>query len=149
MIENTDSTTSNNVPVWFWIVSVVGLLWFLMDASAFYMRVFGADAAMAQMPENQQMLYKTMPSWVNVVFALEVIGGLLGCIGLLLRKKWALPLFIISIVGVLCQSFYIWFLSDAVNVMGSMAIVMPALAIVIGLVMIFFSRSSIAKGWLT
>lgn len=140
------ATTS--VPVWFWLLAIAGLLWYLMDASVFYMRVFGGDMAMANVPENQQMLYKNMPSWVNVVFALEVFGGLLGCIGLLLRKKWALPLFIVSLIGVLCQSFYIWFLSDAVSVMGNMAIIMPVVAIVITLVLIMLSRRSIGSGWL-
>ncbi len=147
MTENTAQSQKVSVPVWFWVVSIVGLLWFLMDCSAFYMRLFPGES-MANMPENQQMLYKTMPSWVNIVFAFEVFGGLLGSIGLLLRKKWALLLFIVSTLGVLCQSIYIWFLSDAIDVMGAMAIVMPVVALAIGVTMILFSKMSIARGWL-
>ena len=60
-------------------------------------------------PENQQHLYKNIPLWVNIVFACEVFGGTFGCIALLLRKKWALLLFVISILGVLAQNSNIWF----------------------------------------
>ena len=75
-------------------------------------------------------------------------AGTLGCIGLLLRKKWALPLFAVSILGVLGQTSNIWFLTDAVSTMGKPAVVMPLVAILIGVGMIFLAKSAISKGWL-
>ena len=144
MLDNAQT----KVPTWFWIVAVLGLLWFLMDFSAFYMRVFGAEAAFASMPEAQQALYRGMPAWVNIVFALEVFGGLLGCVGLLLKKRWAVWLLSISLIGTLCQTAYIFFLSDAVSVMGSMAIVMPLVAIFIVCALLFVARTATARGWI-
>jgi hypothetical protein len=100
------------------------------------------------MPANQQHLYRDMPRWVNVVFAFEVFGGALGSVGLLLRKKWALPFFAASLLGVLSQTFYIYFLSDAISTMGTAALVMPLVAILIGLGMIWLAKSAISRGWL-
>ena len=137
-------TARSKPPVWYWLVSVIGLLWYLMDFSAFYMRVFSLNS----LPELQQSLYTTMPAWVNVVFALEVFGGLLGCIGLLLRKRWSLLLLCVSLLGVMAQSIYVWFLSDAVTVMGNAAVVMPLVAIVIASVLIVVCRHAIASRWL-
>ncbi len=134
-------------PTWFWVVSVIALLWYLMDMSAFFMRVSMTDDAINAMPENQQGMFR-MPVWVNVVFAGEVFGGTLGCLGLLLRKKWALPLLVVSILGVLSQTFHIWFLSDAIKVMGAMAVVMPLVAILIGAGMILLAKSALSKHWL-
>ncbi len=134
-------------PTWFWVVSVIALLWYLMDMSAFFMRVSMTDDAINAMPENQQGMFR-MPFWVNVVFAGEVFGGTLGCLGLLLRKKWALPLLVVSILGVLSQTFHIWFLSDAIKVMGAMAVVMPLVAILIGAGMILLAKSALSKHWL-
>jgi len=107
------------------------------------------DQMLQSMPDAQKTLYLTMLSWMNVVFAAEVFGGVLGCLALLFRKKWALPLFCISILGVLCQTFYVYFLSDAVRIMGMPAIVMPLIAIVISIVMLLFSKYAIEKVWLT
>ena len=143
-----DSSQQRSPPVWFWLVSVIALLYFLMDVSAFFMRVFMTDHVIMTMPEDQQHLYRNMPVWVNIVFAGEVFGGALGCIVLLRRKKWALPLFAVSLLGVLAQTFHIYFLSDAISAMGAPAVVMPLLAILIGTGMIALTRTAISRGWL-
>lgn len=143
-----ESPHKTSPPVWFWVISVIALLWFLMDMSAFFMRVLMTDDVIKAMPENQQHLYRNMPLWVNIVFAGEVFGGALGCVGLLFRKKWALPLFAVSILGVLSQTFYVYFLSDAISTMGTLAVVMPLLAILVGIGMIVLAKSAISKGWL-
>ena len=144
----TERSDTNSPPVWFWVISVVALLWYLMDTSAFFMRVFMTEEAIESMPENQQHLYRDMPLWVNIVFACEVFGGTMGVISLLLRKKWAFPLFVISFFGVLAQTSNIWFLTDAISAMGAPAVVMPLVAIIIGTAMIFLAKVAISKGWL-
>ena len=144
-VEGSDKTS---LPVWFWVISIVALLWYLLDTSAFFMRLLMTDDSIKALPENQQHLYRDMPLWVNIVFACEVLGGTLGCIALLLRKKWAFPLFVISILGVLAQTSNIWFLTDAISAMGAPAIVLPLVAIIIGTVMIVLAKLAISKGWL-
>ena len=143
-----ETPNKSQVPVWFWIVSVLALLWFLMDMSAFVMRVFMFDSMVSEMPENQRSLYLEMPFWVNVVFALEVFGGLLGCAGLILKKKWTLALFIVSIFGVLTQSFYVYFLSEAISIMGAPAVIMPLIAIIIGSGLIVLTKFAYSKRWI-
>ncbi len=144
----TESSDKTSPPVWFWVISIIAMLWYLIDISAFFMRVLMTDDVIKAMPENQQHLYRKMPLWVNIVFAGEVFGGALGGVGLLLRKKWALPLFVVSILGVLSQTFHVYFLSDAISTMGTPAVVMPLLAILIGMVMIVLAKSAISKHWL-
>jgi hypothetical protein len=144
----TQRSNTSSPPIWFWVISVVALLWFLMDTSAFFMRVLMTEEAIKAMPENQQHLYRDMPLWVNIVFACEVFGGTLGCIALLLRNKWALSLFVISVLGTLAQTSNIWFLTDAISAMGAAAVVMPLVAIIIGTAMIWLAKSAMSKGWL-
>ena len=148
MNKNLTKTQAMKAPVWFWVVSVVALLWYLMDTSAFFMRLFMTESDITSMPENQQHLYRDMPLWVNIVFAGEVFGGMLGSIALLLRKQWALPLFVISILGTLAQTSNIWFLTDAISAMGASAIVMPLVAIIIGAAMFVLTKFAISKRWL-
>ncbi|MGI9317088.1 MAG: hypothetical protein ACR2QW_07135 [bacterium] len=148
VIKLTASKNKVSPSVWFWVVSIVALLWYLMDTFAFFMRAFMTQEVIKTMPENQQHFYQNIPIWVNIVFACEVFGGTLGCIALLLRKKWALVLFVVSIFGVLAQTLNIWFLTDAISIMGPPAIVMPLVAVIVGVVMIVFSKSAISIGWL-
>ena len=135
-------------PAWFRVIAVVALLWFLMDISVFFMRVLMTEEGLNAVPANQQHLYRNMPLWVNIVFAGEVFGGALGSVGLLIRKRWALPLFVVSILGVVSQTFHIWIRSDAISVMGVFAVVAPLVAILVGVGMIVLTKSAIAKGWL-
>jgi hypothetical protein len=137
------------VPKWFWVIASLALLWFLMDMSAFFMRTFMLEEMLKDMSDQQQSLYMNMPSWITIVFAAEVFGGVLASICLLLKKRFALFLYCISIVGVLLQTCYVYFLSEAVNVMGMSAIIMPIVAMLIGACMVVFTRSAISRSWIT
>ena len=143
-----ESSIRTSPPVWFWVISIVTLLWYLMDMSAFFMRVLITEEAFLTMPENQRLHFQSIPLWVNVVFAFEVFGGTLGCIALLLRKKLALPLFIVSLVGVLSQTTYVYFLSNSIATIGTPAVVMPLVAIMICVGLIILVKSSMSKRWL-
>lgn len=136
------------LPVWFWLVSIIALLWFLMDMSAFFMRVTVTEEARMMMTEKQQYLHRDYPLWVNIVFAFEVFGGVLAALALLLKRRLALLLFSLSLLGVLSQSIFIYFISDAVAVLGMPAILMPLLSIGIGVLMIVFSQRAISRQWL-
>ncbi len=143
-------TISANVklPVWFWVLSVLALLWNLMGVFAYLAEAYMTDEAFATLPEAQQALYETRPSWVTGAFAIAVFAGTLASIGLLLRKKWAFSIFVLSLLGVLGQMTYQFFLSNTFEVMGNQFMVMPIAIILLAIALVLFSRSSIKKAWL-
>lgn len=100
------------------------------------------------LPPEQQDLFRNVPAWANVAFGCAVFGGTLGCIALLLRKKLAMPLFIISILGVVVQNAYSWFMTNAFEVFGMEVIIMPAVVFIIGMGLIVLTKSATAKRWL-
>jgi len=75
-------------PVWFWIFSVLALLWNLMGVGAYLYDAYEKEAAMAPYTEIQRSILEGHPAWVTGAWALAVFGGTLGCIALLLRKKY-------------------------------------------------------------
>ncbi|MEC8832124.1 MAG: hypothetical protein VX772_07175, partial [Bacteroidota bacterium] len=81
-------------------------------------------------------------------FAIAVFSGTLACIGLLMRKKWARPLFIISLLAAVAQFIHWLFISNAVEAFGPSTYTMPIIILVIGLYLISFSGKGIQKGWL-
>ena len=143
-----NSSTSFKVPTWFWIVAVVALLWNLMGLMMFFVQMTMSAEALSELPEDQQELFKTMPMWVNIAFGAAVVGGTLGSIGLVMRKRWAFPVFIISLLGVLAQQTYFYFLSDTVKIMGIGNMVPTMLVLVVAILLAIFSKKWISKGWL-
>jgi len=44
-----ESSDKPSPPVWFWVTSIIALLWYLMDVSAFFMRVLMTEEAINAM----------------------------------------------------------------------------------------------------
>lgn len=148
-IKETNGPLISKVPIWFWILSVFALLWNLMGLSVFLMERFALDTLVAGLSDEQKALYTNIPTWVTVGFGVGVICGTLGCIGLLMRKKWAFPLFILSLIGVIAQQFYMYFLSDSIALMGgTSAMIMPMFVLIVCIGLIFFSKWCVGKGLL-
>lgn len=143
-----DSTQSTiKIPTWFWIVSVLALLWNLAGLMAFFAQLATKPEDMSPDPAFQELL-KELPTWYFVVFGVAVIFGTLGCVGLLMRAKWAFPVFIISLVGILGQQFHSYFMSNTLEVVGFAGTIFPTIVLVIAIALILFAKSSIAKAWL-
>ena len=85
---------------------------------------------------------------MKIVFAVAVFGGLFGCILLLLRKALATLIFIISLVAVLIQMLYSLLMTNASEVMGPVAIIMPIVVIAIAAFLVWYSKRATSKGWL-
>ena len=142
------TTKAIKPPTWFWVVSVIALLWNLMGVSQYLIQAYMPIEALEQMSQAERELYEGQPAWVTAAFAIAVFGGLLGSIALLLRKKWAKTLFIVSLVAAVAQFAHWLFMSNAVEVYGPSTYAMPLLVIIIGIYLVLFSKKGASKGWL-
>ena len=138
----TDSTSKP--PVWFWIVGVVALIWNGLGVMAYLARAFATEEMIAELPAEQQAEFLTeYPAWYTGAFAIAVFAGVLGCLALLLKKKFAYSLFILSALGAIVQHIYLFMNVDMASVM------MPVMVIVVCLFLIWFSKNATAKGWIS
>jgi hypothetical protein len=143
---NTISKTKP--PVWFWIISVIALLWNAMGVNAYIQQAYKTDSFKAMYTEEQLDMIANTPAWATAAFAVAVFGGILGSLGLLLRKKWAKSLFILSLLGIIVQMTYNLFISKAMEVYGPGAVIMPILVLFVGVFLLWYSKKAIAKKWL-
>ena len=142
------TTTSNKPKTWFWIVSVLALLWNLMGVMAYISQVSMTPEAIQALPQEQRALYESVPSWATAAFAIAVWGGTLACILLLLRTKLATIVFILSMAGIVVQMYHSFFVSNSFEVFGPGGLIMPIMIIVFAAGLIWFSRKATAEGWL-
>ena len=144
-------TTETTVkpPTWFWIVSVLALLWNLIGVSQYLMQAYMGIEELEQMSEAQRLLYESLPAWVTGAFAMAVWGGAIGCILLLLKKKLAVGVLLISLIGIVAQVSYNLFVSNNFEVFGIQAVIMPIVILIIGIALFLFARKASANHWLT
>ena len=138
-----------SVPIWFWIVSGILLAWNLMGLAVFgmTMSMIGNSEALkaAGLSDDAVDLMNSTPAWVNVAFGVAVVFGVIGCIVLLLRKKSAIPVLAVSLLGVLAQNTYLYFLSNSVEVMG---VGLSPIVMVVAIALVPFAMFCAKQGWL-
>jgi len=135
-------------PAWFWVVAVLGLVWELFGVAQYLMHV-GVLPNSMEMSEAERSLMESSPTWVTGLFAIGVFAGALGALGLVLRKRWARPLLILSLIAVILQ-FGGWLLmTDAVGVIGPSVFVMPAIIVAVAILLAWVASTGVRRGWLT
>jgi hypothetical protein len=140
--------TTGGVHWSFWVIGVFTLIWNVMGGINYFMQM-NADMV-AAMPETHRAIIDGRPAWATGAFAIAVFGGALGCALLLLRKSAAYYLFISSLLGVIVT------MSHTLGMAGSkidfspfeivMMIVMP---LVVAAFLIWYSKLSESKGWIS
>ena len=142
-------TNSTNKPTsTFWIISITALLWNIMGVSAYLGQAYMTNEVLAALPDAEQAYYTNIPIWVTAAFALSVFSGTLGCIIMLLRKKLAIALFIISLVTVLLQFVYNFILQKEMEI--SIAnFIMPVIVIIIASFLVWYSKKSAENNWIS
>ncbi|MEP0986846.1 hypothetical protein [Ekhidna sp.] len=141
--------TNQKPPTWFWVVSILAFVWNLLGVSAYLSQAYASDDVIAQMEQAMQDLINQTPAWVTAAFAVAVWGGALGCLLLLLRKKLAQTVLIISLAGIVVQMFYNVVMSNSMEVYGPGGIVMPIMTLAIGIALVFLAKKGTAAGWLS
>lgn len=81
-----------------WVIGIVSLLWNAGGAASYTMTELGMLDGMGLTAEQKEYFY-SFPAWAIAFWALGVWGCFFGSVALLLRSRFAVWLFAISVVG--------------------------------------------------
>lgn len=138
----------NKPPVWFWVVAVLAVAWNAMGVLAYVADVSQSPEELASQGEIIANLYAARPAWAVGAFAVAVFAGLLGGLSLLLRVKFAVGFFYLSLIALLIQNVYWFGIAKAYQLFPASTHAMPVVVFVIAVLLIWFARLSAAKSWL-
>jgi hypothetical protein len=133
-------------PKWFRPVASAALLWNLLGCFAYLREVMLTPEGLAKMSAAQQTLHAARPAWAVAASAFAVWGGALGCLGLILRKRWSNLLLLTSLVGVIVQD--VGLLTGPASRTGPPAIALQGLVLVVAVALVGLGRKADAGGWL-
>ena len=133
----------------FWIISVLSFIWNVIGVLIYMATAFIDSETLATLPAKQAELIQNTPQWLTGIFAISTITAVLGSVLLLLLRKAATSLFFISLIGVIVQMGYTLLATEALEIYGILqGIIMPLFISVIAAYLFFFSKKSVAKGYL-
>ena len=139
---------TDRVPGWYWVVAGLALLWELMGCYSYIAQVSMTADEFARMPEAERALMAGAPVWTTAAFGVATWGGLAGAVGLLLRRRWARPLLILSLAAIVVQFTWWLLIARAGDVIGSSVYTMPAAIFIVGALLVWFSNMAAKRGWL-
>ncbi len=140
-------TTNSKPSITFWVVSVLALLWNLMGVSQFILMASKSESVRVGLSAEKLALIDATPIWSTAAFGIAVFAAALGSLALLLRKKIAATLFIISFIAILVQNVDT-FTRFNVSEFNGMELSMTLMIPLFGLFLIWYSKRAIAKGLL-
>lgn len=141
-------TTETPRPKHLLLVGIIALIWNLVGVAMFWMQISMGAEQLTELTEAQRRVYEATPVWLNLAFAVGVFAGVLGAIGLLARKRWAVTMFFVSLLAVLAQMIGAYVTTPAWEAYGAGGLVMPIIVIVIALLLWRYALRAAERDWL-
>ena len=145
--ENATAAAGGSPPTWYWVAAVAALLFECLGCFFYLAEVRLTPEQIATLPLDQAAMLGARPSWYYAAFGTAVWVGLAGTVGLLLRRNWAVPLLLISLIAVVVQ-FSAVFIVPEMRVVTSDALLGPIVVMVICYGIFMLSRLAKRRGWL-
>jgi hypothetical protein len=127
-------------------IGVILLLWSLAGVAAFVSQFSMSAETIAALPPAQRDLWNHMPMWDWIAYGVATLPAVGAAICLLMRNKLAVPLYLISIIGIILQFSYPFLIAKAFTSLAMAAF--PIFILVMAVVQWGLARHWRAKGYL-
>ena len=122
------------------IVGILLVLWNIMGVYSFVHDYSMTPMDLAKLPANQAAMYAGMHSWEWGVYAIGTITGLVSALGIAVKKGWAMPVALVSLIAVTVQFTHAFFAQSGKAVWEPGAIYFVGFIMVISALQYYLAR---------
>lgn len=139
---------TGKAPWHLWVVGVIAVLWNAVGVVDFTLTQLGNEAYLKDFTAEQLAYFKSFSPWAVIAWGAGVYGGFIGSILLLARRGLAVPVFLVSILGVILTSLYSHVINDGAKVMGggAGAAIFSAVIFIIAVLLWLYARGLTRRG---
>ena len=130
---------------WYTPAAIASLLFMLLGCAMYLMHVSADPASLAP---DQAAAYAAEPMWVTAAFAIAVWVGAAGTVLLVMRRKLAEPLLLVSLIAVLAWFAGLLLVSGLREAMSVNDLIVPIVILALTWTIYWFARHSRQRGWL-
>ena len=138
-------TRTHAIPAWFWVAAGLALLF---EAFGCYMYLAQVTADHASLPLDQRAMWDATPTWMFAAYAIAVWVGLIGAALLLMRRKFAVPVLLVSLIAVVVQFSGLFLVPQLRQTVPDTALAAPIAIIVMCYAIFHLARLADKRGWL-
>jgi amino acid transporter len=140
-----DEFAPRPVAGWYMPAAVASLLFMALGCIMYLMTVLADPATM---PLDQRAAYEAQPMWVTAAMAIAVWIGAAGALMLVLRKKLAEPLLMVSLAAVLVWLAGLLLVTGVRENMSANDLLVAIVVTALTWTIFWFARHSKQRGWL-
>jgi hypothetical protein len=130
---------------WFTWAAIAAVVWMALGCLAYLLDVTTDHTSL---PADQRAMAEAVPLWMKAAYAVAVWVGLAGAVLLLLRRRLAEPLLLVSLVASVVMFSAFFLVRDLRENMSSDQLLVPILVVLLGWTIYWFARHSRQRGWL-
>ena len=120
------------------------LVWNLLGVSIFVMDLL---IDLTTLNDAELEFRSRFPLWIKMFNAAAVNLGLLGSIGLVLRKAWSKSVLVMSLISVIIQMYYSFFVANSLDYLGNSEAILSCIIIAGALTLVWIADFYKGKNW--
>jgi len=129
------------------IINSLALIWNIIGVYQYLVQVYQSELDKMALAPELQNYFLHLPAWVTGSYAMAVFGGSAGCIALLLKSSWSINFLGSSLLGVLLQHYYNFFIQS--DVIFSMNLIwMPVVILTVSISLLWSAFYYKKKGFI-
>ena len=120
------------------------LVWNLLGVSLF---VIDLLVDLTTLNDAELEFRSRFPLWIKMFNAAAVNLGLLGSIGLVLRKAWSKSVLVMSLISVIIQMYHSFFVANSLDYLGNSEVILSCIIIAGALTLVWIADFYKGKNW--
>lgn len=141
-----DETPAARPPLHFWIIAIAAVLWNAVGAFDYVATQLRLESYMSAFTEEQLAFFYGLPGWAVASWAIAIWSAVLGSLAMLARLRWAVHLFVLSLIAMLVTSFQNFVLSNGAEIMGTGGVIFSVVIALISIFLVFYNRAMLRCG---
>jgi hypothetical protein len=135
-------------PIHLWIVGLLSLLWNAGGAMDYVMTQFAVESYMSQLSAEHLAYVAAFPAWFEGTWAVGVWFSVLGSLLLLVRSRFAVNAFFVSLLGLIASSVYSYGIADpsALDITNTGALLFTGAIVFVLVLLIVYARAMRRRG---
>lgn len=124
-----------------WFVALLAVLWNGFGALTYLAFHWPIEGLLADYSAAERGFLEAMPLWANAAWAIAVWFALAASLALLFRRRWAVGLFAISLLGMVATSIRNFIFADGLEVVGTEGAILAGAVFLVGVLLLAYSRA--------
>jgi putative Mn2+ efflux pump MntP len=141
-----EGSTNPAVPVWYWAVAIGALLF---EGAGAFLFANSLTLDPATLPLDQRAIYDATPQWMTIAWAVAIGTGLIGAVGLILRRRFAEPALLLSVIAVAVQFSGLFLVKQLRELTPEDHLIVPVVILVLAYAIWQSAKMARRRDWLS